>query len=527
MMANKRVYFFDTTLRDGEQSPGVSLNVHEKLELAQQLARLGIDVIEAGFPIASPGDFEAVKMVAERVKGPVIAGLCRATRGDIDVAWEALKGAESPRLHTFIATSDIHLRHKLQKSREEVLEQAVAAVRYAKKYTSDVEFSAEDASRSDLDYLCLLVEKVIEAGATVVNLPDTVGYAVPEEFGRFIRTVRERVPNIDQAIISVHCHDDLGMAVSNSLAAIANGAAQVEGTINGIGERAGNASLEEIAMALYTRQSFYQKEVGLNFREIYRTSRMVSSLTGMVVQPNKAVVGKNAFAHESGIHQDGVLKERTTYEIMSPELIGVYQSNLVLGKHSGRHAFKERLLEMGFELAEEELDKAFKRFKELADKKKEVTNHDLEAIVKHELFTPPEKYKLNYLYFASGTQLIPTATIGIAMNGEVVEDAACGDGPVDAAFHVVDRITGIHGELVEYKLSAVTGGKDALGEVTVRVKVNGRIYIGRGVSTDIIEASVRAYLNAMNKADYDRCRGETGPKITIDDPTNGHEGNDK
>ena len=505
-MSNNRIYIFDTTLRDGEQSPGVSLNVQEKLEIAQQLARLGVDVIEAGFPIASPGDFQAVKTIAERVKGPVIAGLCRATREDIDAGWEALKGAESPRIHTFIATSDIHLKYKLQRSREEVLEQAVAAVKYAKRYTSDVEFSAEDASRSDLDYLCTVVEKVIDAGATVVNLPDTVGYAVPEEFGRFIRAVMEKVPNIHRARLSVHCHNDLGLAVANSLAAIQNGATQVEGAINGIGERAGNASLEEIIMALYTKKAFYQKEVGINYQEIYRTSRLVSSLTGMVVQPNKAIVGKNAFAHEAGIHQDGVLKERTTYEIMKPELIGIYRSNLVLGKHSGRHAFSEKLKEMGFDLGGEELDKAFRRFKELADKKKEVTDDDIEAIIKDEVWTIPERFRLNYLYFASGTRLIPTATVGIAIEGVVFEDAGTGDGPVDAAFHVVDKITGIQGELLEYKLNAVTGGKDALGEVVVRVRVGERTYVGRGVSTDIVEASVRAYINAINKADFDRVR---------------------
>lgn len=517
-MSDNRVYIFDTTLRDGEQSPGVSLNVQEKVEIAQQLARLGVDVIEAGFPIASPGDFEAVKAIAERVKGPIIAGLCRATRKDIDAGWEALKQAESPRIHTFIATSDIHLRYKLQSTREQVLEQAVAAVRYAKKFTPDVEFSAEDASRSDLDYLCQIVEKVIDAGATVVNLPDTVGYAVPEEFGRFIRTIMERVPNIHRATISVHCHNDLGLAVANSLAAIMNGAGQVEGAINGIGERAGNASLEEIIMALYTKKAFYQKEVGIRYQEIYRTSRLVSSLTGMVVQANKAIVGKNAFAHEAGIHQDGVLKERTTYEIMKPELIGLHRSNLVLGKHSGRHAFSERLKELGFELAGEELDKAFYRFKDLCDKKKEVTNEDLEAIVKDEVWVVPEKFRLNYLYFASGTRLIPTATVGIAVEGIVFEDAGTGDGPVDAALHVVDKITGLSGELVEYKLNAVTGGRDALGEVAAKVKVGERIYIGRGVSTDVIEASVRAYINAMNKAAYDRDRGVNGRRIAVDDP---------
>lgn len=369
-MSSNRVYLFDTTLRDGEQSPGVSLNVEEKLEIAQQLARLGVDIIEAGFPIASPGDFAAVQTIARKVKGPVIAGLCRAVRGDIDRTWEAVREAENPRIHTFLATSDIHLRYKLQKSRPEVLEQAVEAVKYARKYCSDVEFSAEDASRSDIDFLAQVVEKVIDAGAKVVNLPDTVGYAVPEEFGQFIRTLFEKVPNIDKAIISVHCHDDLGLAVANSLAGILAGARQVECAVNGIGERAGNAALEEIIMALYTRQAFFNKQINVNYGELFRTSRLVSTLTGMQVQPNKAIVGKNAFAHESGIHQDGVLKERTTYEIMSPELIGASRSTLVLGKHSGRHAFRKHMQELGYDLSDEELDRAFKAFKEIADKKK-------------------------------------------------------------------------------------------------------------------------------------------------------------
>lgn len=497
-----RVYIFDTTLRDGEQSPGVSLNFQEKVEIAQQLAKLGVDVIEAGFPAASRGDFEGVKMVAEKVKGPIIAGLARATKSDIDAAWEAVRGAERPRIHTFIATSDLHLKYKLQKSREEVLHQAQEAVRYAKKYVGDVEFSAEDASRSDIDYLCQVIEKVIDAGATVVNLPDTVGYAVPEEYGEFIRRIMERVPNIHRAIISVHCHDDLGLAVANSLAAIKNGARQVECTINGIGERAGNASLEELVMALYTRRHIYQAETGINYREIYKTSRLVSSLTGMPIQPNKAIVGRNAFAHESGIHQDGVLKERSTYEIISPELIGLPQSKLVLGKHSGRHAFLERLKEMGFELSEEELERAFSRFKELADKKKEITDDDIEALVKDEIKVVPERFKLHYLHFTGGSTIVPTATVGLACEVGIVEEAACGDGPVDAACKAVDKITNIPGSLVEYKLNAVTGGKDALGEVVVKVEVGNLRVIGRGVSTDIIEASVKAYINAINKAAY-------------------------
>jgi 2-isopropylmalate synthase len=503
-VSGNRIYLFDTTLRDGEQSPGVSLNVEEKLEIAQQLARLGVDVIEAGFPIASPGDFAAVEAIARQVRGPIIAGLCRATRQDIDRTWEAIREAESPRIHTFLATSDIHLQYKLQKSREEVLSQAVEAVKYAKKYCSDVEFSAEDASRSDVDFLAQVIEKVIDAGATVVNLPDTVGYAVPEEFGRFIRTMYEKVPNIDKAILSVHCHDDLGMAVANSLAGIINGARQVECAVNGIGERAGNAALEEIIMALYTRRAFYEKEININYGELFRTSRLVSSLTGMRVQPNKAIVGKNAFAHESGIHQDGVLKERSTYEIMSPELIGLSRGSLVLGKHSGRHAFKEHMIELGYQLNEDELDLAFRAFKEIADKKKEVTNDDLVALVMDKVWSIPERFKLTYLHVSSGTNIVPTATVKLAIDDMTFEAAATGDGPVDAACRAVDKITDIYGRMLDYKLNAVSSGKDALGEVVSHIEINGKLYGGRGLSTDIIEASVKSYINAINKFYYEK-----------------------
>lgn len=499
-----RIYLFDTTLRDGEQSPGVSLNVEEKLEIGQQLALLGVDVIEAGFPIASPGDFQAVKTIAKKVRGPIIAGLCRASRNDIDRCWEAVQYAESPRIHTFLASSDLHLKYKLQISREAALQQAVDAVKYAKKYCADVEFSAEDASRSDTDYLVQLVEAVIGAGANVVNLPDTVGYAVPEDFGLFIHTIMERVPNIDQTIISVHCHDDLGMAVANSLAGVVNGARQIECAVNGIGERAGNASLEEIIMALYTRQSFYQLEMGVNFQEIYRTSRLVSDLTGMVIQPNKAIVGNNAFAHESGIHQDGVLKERTTYEIMSPELVGVYKTNLVLGKHSGRHAFKERLQELGYSLDEDELERAFEGFKEIADKKKEINDDDLEALVKDRAKAVPERFSLEYFQISSGTSVVPTATVKLAIEGKAFEAAATGAGPVEAGCHAVDRITDIYGKMIDYKLQAVSAGKDALGEVTARIKIGSQVYNGKGLSTDIIEASVKAYINAINKHYYEQ-----------------------
>ncbi|MBO8137947.1 MAG: 2-isopropylmalate synthase [Desulfotomaculum sp.] len=502
---SNRVYLFDTTLRDGEQSPGVSLNVSEKVQIARQLAKLGIDVIEAGFPVTSPGDFAAVQAVAREVKGVSVAALARANFNDIDRAWEAVKDAEQPRIHTFIATSDIHLKHKLRKDRQQVLEAAVAAVKHACRYTSDVEFSAEDASRSDLDYLCQVLEAVIEAGAKVVNIPDTVGYTMPDEFKKFIESIIDRVPNIHKAVISVHCHDDLGLAVANSLAAVAGGARQVEGTINGIGERAGNAALEEVIMGLYTRKDLYGLVTNVTTEEIYRTSRLVSSLTGMMVQPNKAVVGKNAFAHESGIHQDGVLKERTTYEIMNPAMLGITRSNIVLGKHSGRHAFRERLAELGYNLSEEEINRAFGRFKDLADKKKEITDQDLEAIVEDEIRELPNTYELSYLHISSGTTIVPTATVGLKIDGETVEEASCGDGPVDAIYKAIDKITNLHLVLEEYVINAVTGGKDALGDVTVKLRRrdNGRTFIGRGVSTDILEASAKAYINAANKVVYE------------------------
>ncbi|MDO7786555.1 2-isopropylmalate synthase [Desulforamulus aquiferis] len=502
---SNRVYIFDTTLRDGEQSPGVSLNINEKLQIARQLARLGVDIIEAGFPITSPGDFAAVQAVAREVRGVTVAGLARANFKDIDGAWEAVRDAEQARIHTFIATSDIHLKYKLRKDREQVIEAAVAAVKHAKKYTSDVEFSAEDASRSDVDYLARVFGEVIKAGATVINVPDTVGYSTPEEFGLFIKAIMEKTPGIEKAVVSVHCHDDLGLAVANSLAAIGYGVRQVEGTINGIGERAGNAALEEVVMGLYTRKDRYGLTTGFNTKEIYRTSRLVSSLTGMPVQPNKAVVGKNAFAHESGIHQDGVLKERTTYEIMNPEMVGIAASNLVLGKHSGRHAFRDRLSELGYELSDEELNLAFARFKALADKKKEIADQDIQAIVEDEIRHIPETYLLEYLHISSGSTVVPTATLGLRKGEELKEEAACGDGPVDAIYKTVDKITGLQCVLVNYAINAITGGKDALGDVTVKLKCqeNEKIYIGRGVSTDILEASAKAYVNAVNKLIFD------------------------
>ncbi len=499
----KKIYIFDTTLRDGEQSPGINLNVEEKLKIAHQLAKLNVDVIEAGFPIASEGDFEAVKRIAEEVKGPVIAGLARISLKDIDRAWEALRYAERPRIHTFIATSDIHLKHKLKISREEVLERITMGVAHAKKYTNDVEFSPEDGFRTELEFMCRVVETAINAGATVINIPDTVGYATPDEFGYFIRCIKERVPNMDKAILSVHCHNDLGLAVANSLSALLNGAEQVEVAMNGIGERAGNTALEEIVMALYTRQSFYNFYTDINFQEIYRTSKMVSNLTGMPIQYNKAIVGRNAFAHESGIHQDGVLKERTTYEIINPEMIGLIQNNIVLGKHSGRHAFQARLTELGFSLNNEELDKAFARFKNMADKKKEISDKDLEAIVEDEIRIIPQKYELEHIHVSSGNKTVPTATLGIFNQEKLIEDAACGDGPVDAVFNAIEKITGINVCLKQYALNAITGGKDAVGEVTVKVEYQNEGFVGRGHSTDIIEASARAFLNAINKIFYE------------------------
>ncbi|HHW44483.1 MAG TPA: 2-isopropylmalate synthase [Desulfotomaculum sp.] len=505
----RRVYIFDTTLRDGEQSPGVSLNAGEKLQIARQLARLGVDVIEAGFPIASQGDFEAVQAIAREVRGVTVAGLARAGFADIDRAWEALRDAEQPRIHTFIATSPIHMQHKLRMDPEQVIEAAVAAVKRAKSYVSDVEFSAEDASRSELDFLCRVLEAAIAAGATVVNIPDTVGYATPQEFAQFIREILSRVRGIEKVVVSVHCHDDLGLAVANSLAAVAAGATQVEGAINGIGERAGNAAIEEVVMALFTRRDQYGCTTGIRTEEIYRTSRLVANLTGMPIQPNKAVVGKNAFAHESGIHQDGVLKERTTYEIMNPTMVGISQSNLVLGKHSGRHAFRQRLAELGYELNDQELNKAFQRFKTLADKKKEITDADLEAIVEDELRPVPVTYDLAYLHISSGTTVVPTATVGLKKGGELLEEAACGNGPVDAICRAVDKVTGIPCVLKSWGINAVTAGKDAIGEVTLKIAENGgKTYIGRGISTDILEASARAYVNAVNKMFWETGRVE-------------------
>ena len=498
-----QVIIFDTTLRDGEQAPGFSMNVVEKLELARQLARLNVDVIEAGFPISSDEDFEAVREVAKTVgqleSPPSICGLSRVGLGDIDRCWEAVKYAKKPRIHTFVATSDIHLKYKLRKSRAEVLKAAVEAVRHARGYCEDVEFSPEDSSRSDFEYMCEVLEAVIDAGARTINIPDTVGYAMPQEWGERIARIRDRVRNSGMAILSVHCHNDLWQAVANSLVAIQNGARQVECTINGIGERAGNASLEEIVMALRTRKDVFKAGTGIRTEELYRTSKLLSHITGVHVQPNKAIVGENAFAHEAGIHQDGVLKEKLTYEIMRPEDIGRPSNKLVLGKHSGRHGFKARLKDLGVDLDGPELDKAFKRFKDLADKKKEVYDEDLLAIVKEELTQFPETYVLDYLHFVSGTGLIPSATVRVRREEQTSQDSGTGDGPVEAVYNAIDAVTGIKGRLMDYSLRAVTQGQDAMGEVVVKVDFDGTVVVGKGSSTDVIEASARAYLNAMNR----------------------------
>ncbi len=515
MSEKEKIIIFDTTLRDGEQSPGASLDIPEKLEVARQLSRLNVDVIEAGFPIASPGDFEAVKLVAGKVRGPVICGLARSIKGDIDAAARALKPARHPRIHVFLATSPIHRKYKLQKAEGEILRLAVEAVKYARRHCADVEFSPEDASRTERDFLCQVVEAVIAAGAGTVNIPDTVGYAYPEEFGEVIADLRNRVPNIGRAVISVHCHDDLGMAVANSLAALKNGARQVECTINGIGERAGNASLEEIVMAISTRADLLPFATGVEKKLLYPTSRLVSHRTGIPVQPNKAVVGQNAFAHESGIHQDGVLKKRSTYEIMRPQDVGFGESRLVMGKHSGRHAFSERLRKLGMNLSPKEIEQAFGRFKRLADKKKEVFDEDLVAVVADELERIPPTWQLEYFHVTSGSETTPTATVRLKGRGKVFQDAACGDGPVDACYKTIERITGIRTRLLEYSLGAVSPGKEAVGEVTVKIESGADTVSGRGASTDIIEASVKAYVNAINRLLHLRTIKNSRPRKAI------------
>jgi 2-isopropylmalate synthase len=496
-----RVYIFDTTLRDGEQSPGISLNTQEKVEIAQQLARLGVDVIEAGFPITSPGDFEAVEAIARGVEGPVICGLARTHKADIDAAWNAIKDAERPRIHTFISTSDIHIEHQLQTTREDVKGQARAAVALAKSYCDDVEFSPMDATRADVEFTAEVCAIAVEEGATVVNIPDTVGYTTPEEYERYFARLYDLAPSLRGVRTSVHCHDDLGLAVANSFAGLRAGARQVECAINGIGERAGNCSLEEIVMLLRTRRDEHGLDTGLNTRELARTSRMVSRFTGYAVQPNKAIVGRNAFAHESGIHQDGVLKERTTYEIMDARDIGLDSNSIVLGKHSGRHALRDALEQLGFKVEGNALNEAFKRFKALADKKKQVTALDLEAIVSDQVREGSERYELAWFDVEASSRREPHAKVAVALpSGEEVVGEAGGDGPVDAIFGAIQRAVDTDCELHQYTVSAVTEGGDALGEVTVMLRAHGRLASGQGVATDILEASARAYVRALSNA---------------------------
>ena len=497
-----RVFIFDTTLRDGEQSPGASMNPDEKLRIARQLEKLGVDIIEAGFPVASEGDFASVRQIAREIRGCGIAALARANAADIDRAWEAVAEAASPRIHTFISSSDIHLQHQLHKSREQVLREAIAAVAHARNYTQNVEFSPMDATRSDRDYLCAMVEAVIAAGATTVNIPDTVGYAVPDEFGDLIATLFRRVKNIRRAVISVHCHNDLGLATANALAALRNGARQVECTINGIGERAGNSAMEEVVMAIKTRKDLFDLWTGIRTEYIHQTSRLLTQITGIHVQPNKAIVGANAFAHESGIHQDGLIKEKITYEIMTPQSVGISDTHIVLGKHSGSHAIADRLRALGYALEDDQIQRVFVRFKELADVKKEVFDEDLESIVYEEASRSEEKYRFVYLNIVSGSQAVPTATMQMEVDGKMVQEAGFGVGPVDAIFTAIRKITKTDYPLLKYAVNAVTGGTDAQGEAMVQLKFNGRSAVGRGAHPDVLVASAKAYINALNRLEW-------------------------
>jgi 2-isopropylmalate synthase len=507
-MKKDKVIFFDTTLRDGEQSPGASLNLKEKILIANQLETLGVDVIEAGFPASSPGDFEAVKSISQQMKMSSVAGLCRSMEKDIKVCWEAVKYAKKPRIHIFLATSDLHIEKKLQKTRTQVFEMAVKAVKYARSLCKDVEFSAEDAGRSDMNYLCEVVKAVIDAGASTVNIPDTVGYTTPIEFGAKIAEIKKRVPNIiSKAIISVHCHNDLGLAVANSLSAIESGARQVECTINGIGERAGNASLEELAMALKVRPHYYNVTHSIKTKELYNVSKLVSRLTGIAVQVNKAIVGANAFAHESGIHQDGMLKARETYEIMRPVDVGVPGSSLILGKHSGRNGFYKKIKDLGYKLDTQASEKLFEKFKALSDKKKSVFDEDIIALIEEDSTADNKIFTLEYLNVTSGAG-IPTATVKISKKQgskknsqtEIFQEAACGSGPIDAVYKAVDKIVKMDIKLAEFSLRAVSSGEDALGEVFLKVKYKENLYSGKGTSIDIIEAGAKAYIQALNKA---------------------------
>jgi 2-isopropylmalate synthase len=497
-----RVFIFDTTLRDGEQSPGYSMNTEEKLMMARQLEKLGVDIIEAGFPIASEGDFDAVKQIAKEIKKSQVAGLARANKLDIDRAWHAIKGAAHPRIHTFISSSDIHLKYQLRKSREQVLKEAVDAVKLARSYTQNVEFSPMDATRSDKDYLVYMISAVIDAGACTVNIPDTVGYTIPEEFGDLIAYLFANVKNMGDTVVAVHCHNDLGLAVANSLAAIRNGARQVECTINGIGERAGNTAMEEIVMALATRKDMYGLYTKINTDQIYKTSRLLTQITGIPVQPNKAIVGANAFAHESGIHQDGLIKEKITYEIMTPQSVGISDTHIVLGKHSGRAAISQHLKKMGYNLNDEQITKIAARVKDLADVKKDIYDEDLEAIVSEEIYRGEDKYNLVYLNVVSGNVAVPTATMEMKIGDTVVREAGFGNGPVDATFAAIRKITKTNYQLLRYAVNAITGGSDAQGEVSVQLKYNGHSVVGRGADPDVIVASAKAYINALNRLEF-------------------------
>ncbi|SHK42167.1 2-isopropylmalate synthase [Thermocrinis minervae] len=498
----ERVYIFDTTLRDGEQAPGFSMTTEEKLQMAHQLAKLGVDVIEAGFAAASKGDFEAINLIASEVKGPVICSLARALEKDIEIAAQALAPAERKRIHTFIATSEIHMKYKLRMSEEEVLERAKKAVEFARRFTDDVEFSCEDATRSQREFLYRVIETAIKAGATVINIPDTVGYAVPEEFGKLIEDILNNVPNVDKAIISVHCHDDLGLAVANSLTAVKHGARQVECTINGIGERAGNAALEEIVMAIKVRKDYFKDlYTGVNTKELYKTSRLLCRITGSFVPPNKAIVGDNAFAHESGIHQHGVLSHRLTYEIINPEDVGFPSTRIVLGKHSGRHALKAKLKEMGYDFTEEDLDRLFEKFKALADKKKEVYEEDLEALIYEEFVKVPEKEPIKIVHYQvqTGDNMLPTATVVLTYNSETKTATSTGNGPVDAVIKAIQKALGIEPKLVDFSIKALTPNTDAQAEARLVIELDGIRASGRGIDVDIIKASVNGFIDALNR----------------------------
>jgi 2-isopropylmalate synthase len=499
-MSEERLIIFDTTLRDGEQSPGASMNLAEKLEVALALRELGVDVIEAGFPIASPGDFEAVQSIARQVHGPTICGLARCNIDDIDRAWEALRDAPRPRIHVFLATSAIHRELKLHMTKEEIVQRAIEAVKRAREYCDDIEFSPEDAARTELDFLAEVVEKAIDAGACTINIPDTVGYAVPEQYAAVMRHLRKTVRGIEKVVLSAHCHDDLGLAVANSLAALREGARQVECTINGLGERAGNCALEEIVMAIKTRQDFFELTTGINTRQLHHTSRLVAHVTGIPVQRNKAIVGQNAFAHEAGIHQDGMLKDRSTYEIMNAEDIGLSRTELVLGKHSGRHALRQRIRELGYHLDENQMQRVFEAFKLLADRKKAIYDADMEALAEAEIHNSPALWTLESFHCSAGTGSLPVAAVCLRLaDGETKADAACGDGPVDAIFKTIERITNTTVQLRDYQVHNVTIGEDAQGEAQVAVEHEGKVIRGRAISTDIIEASARAFLEAINR----------------------------